>query len=277
MQKLFIQNRKGQKVAVVVEQAVPQKGLVFVMHGLGGFKEQPQTRAVAEELVERGYTAVTFDTTNTFGESDGRYEDATTTNYYEDLEDVIAWAKESSSATKRRLPPLSGGGQPLYQEPLVLIGFSLGGLCVALYAQRHPEKVKGLALIGTVVSGALSITGHAPHEEWRKWKETGWRETPSESKPGLIKRLPWSHMEDRLKYDLLPEAYKLTMPVLLVVGEKDESCPPEHQKILYAALPGSKELHIIPGAPHTLREHKHLEKLKQIFNDWLVRIEQKVP
>lgn len=27
MQKLFIQNRKGQKVAVVVEEAGPQKGL----------------------------------------------------------------------------------------------------------------------------------------------------------------------------------------------------------------------------------------------------------
>lgn len=79
-------------------------------------------------------------------------------------------------------------------------------------------------------------------------------------------------MEDRLKYDLLPEAHKLTMPVLLVVGENDESCPPEHQKILYAALPGLKELHLIPGAPHTFREPEHLEELGGVFTQWLRRL-----
>lgn len=261
MQKLFIKNRRGQKVAVVVERAEPQKGLAFVMHGLGGFKESAQTRSVAEALLESGCTVVTFDTTNTFGESDGRYEDATTTNYYEDLEDVIAWSAE----------------QPWYAEPFVLAGFSLGGLCVALYAERYTAKVKALTLIGTVISGALSITGHADHEEWRQWKETGWRVTPSESKPGAIKCLPWSHMEDRLRYDLLSEAHKLTMPVLLVVGEKDESYPPGHQRILYAALPGPKELHIISGAPHTFREPAHLEDLKKIFNTWFTAVEIKVP
>jgi hypothetical protein len=36
---------------------------------------------------------VLFDTTHSFGESGGNYEDATTTQYYQDLEDVISWAK----------------------------------------------------------------------------------------------------------------------------------------------------------------------------------------
>lgn len=69
-----------------------QQGLAFVMHGLGGFKEQPHLQVMAKAFLANGYTVVRFDTTNTFGESDGRYEDATTTNYYEDLEAVIAWA-----------------------------------------------------------------------------------------------------------------------------------------------------------------------------------------
>lgn len=41
MEKVKIKNRKGQKIAVVVEKLEEQKGLAFVMHGLGGFKEQP--------------------------------------------------------------------------------------------------------------------------------------------------------------------------------------------------------------------------------------------
>lgn len=275
MEKLFIKNRKGQKMAVVVECAeIPPPsggGLAFVMHGLGGFKEQPHIQAMAEVFLEHGYTVVRFDTTNTFGGSDGNYENATTTNYYADLEDVIAWAGGLSFGVSKDSPPQP---QPWYQEPFVLAGHSLGGLCTALYAQRHPEKVKALAPLGTVVSGKLSMETPRRSDTWQEWKRTGWEEHESASKPGVIKRLPWSHMEDRLKYDLLPEVHKLTMPVLLVVGERDESCPPEHQKILYAALPGPKELHIIPGAPHTFRDPKHLEELKSIIEQWIQKLEK---
>lgn len=252
MEKLKIQNRKGQRVVVVVEVHPEQKGLSFVMHGLGGFKEQPHIQTYAKTLKDNGYTVVTFDTTNTFGESDGKYEDATATNYYEDLEDVIEWTKT----------------QEWYQEPFVLIGHSLGGICTAQYAERHPERVKAVAPTSTVVSGALSLTTYDA-DELEAWKKTGWLAKPSISKPGVIKRLKWSHMEDRLRYDLLPDAHKLTMPVLLIVGENDENTPPEHQKLLFDAIPGPKELHVIKGAGHTFREQKHLEEIYQIFDHWL--------
>ena len=52
-------------------------------------------------------------------------------------------------------------------------------------------------------------------------------------------------MEDRLQYDVLLKAEKLQMPVLLIVGDKDDITPPEHQKILFDLLPGKKELFII--------------------------------
>jgi pimeloyl-ACP methyl ester carboxylesterase len=252
-EKTFIKNRKDQKIAVLIEKPEHPKGLVFVMHGLSGFKEQPHIEAYANAFFKNGYTAIRFDTTNTFGESDGNYEDATTTNYYEDLEDVINWAKS----------------QPWYQEPFCLIGHSLGAICIALYAEKHPEKVKALAPTSTVVSGALSMETEHYKNIAEEWKQTGWCVEKSEARPGLIKRLKWSHMEDRLKYDLLPEAYKLTMPVLLMVGEKDESTPPEHQYRLYERLPGKKEIHIIKGSEHTFREKQHLEEIKQIIDRWV--------
>lgn len=37
MEKLFIENRKGEKISILVEKNDNQKGLAFVMHGLGGF------------------------------------------------------------------------------------------------------------------------------------------------------------------------------------------------------------------------------------------------
>jgi len=257
MKKEIIKNRKGQNVVVIVEEIENQKGLAFVMHGLGGFKEQPHIQAMADVFREKGYTVVRFDTTNTFGESDGNYENATVTNYYEDLEDVINWTKEHS----------------WYKEPFCLAGHSLGGICIALYAQNYPDKVKALAPISTVVSGELSCQSPQYQEggqvSLKEWKKTGWRVTESTTSPGLMKKLPWSHMEDRLKYDLLERVDKITMPVLMIVGEKDDSTPVEHQRILYDKLPGRKELHIIKGAPHTFRENVHLKEIKKIFLKWI--------
>lgn len=248
--KKFISNRKGQKISVVIEES--ERGLVFVMHGLGGFKEQKQIETFSDVFREKGFTTVRFDTTNSFGESDGKYEDATLTNYYEDLEDVIDWAKNQS----------------WYEEPFYLIGHSLGGICVSLFAEKYPEKVKALIPVSPVVSGELSISVN-PKEKLDEWKRTGWNSEESKSIPGLIKKLKWTHMEDRLKYDLLKEVDKLTMPVLIIVGEKDVLTPVEHQKIFYEKISGEKELHIIKNAPHSFREETYLQQIKNIIKSWI--------
>jgi len=249
--KLYIKNRKDQKISVLVE-AQKSNGLAFVMHGLGGFKEQPHIQVIADAFAENGYTVVRFDTTNSIGESEGEYKDATTTNYYEDLEDVIKWAS----------------GQKWYREPFILAGHSIGAMCICLYAEKFPGKVKALAPISTVVSGKLSMeTGNK-----KEWQETGWLIEESKSKPGVIKKLPWSHMEDRLKYDLLSKAEKLTMPVLMAVGENDNITPLRHQKILYKVLPGPKELYVVKKSGHTFRKEDELNELKKIFDSWIKKI-----
>ena len=258
-EKLFIKNRKEQKIVVILNKQENQKGLVFIMHGLGGFKEQPHVQTFKKAFQEEGFTTILFDTTHALGESDGKYEDATTTNYYQDLEDVIEWAKT----------------QDFYQEPFWLIGHSLGGISTALYAENYPERVKAVAPISTVVSGKMSIDTerYGNGEVMKKWKETGWMIRKSTSKPGQIKKLKWSHMEDRLKYNLLEKASQLTMPVLLIVGEKDEGTPPKHQKILFDAIPTEKkELHIIKDAPHTFREQEQLDEIKKIIKKWIKSI-----
>ena len=257
MSKISIKNRKTQTIVVVVDKVKNSKGIAFIMHGLGGFKEQPHTQTIASAFREKGYSTILFDTTNTFGESDGSYEDATVTNYYQDLEDIVEWASK----------------QDFYKEPFFIAGHSLGGMCTALYAENYPDKVKGLAPISTVVSGKLSLESPNKKDILEQWKATGWYEKDSESKPGVVKRLKWSHMEDRMKYDLLEHVDALIMPVLMMVGDQDESTIPEHQQILFDRLPGKKELHVIRDAPHTFREQKHLNEMKQIFLDWIEGVE----
>ncbi len=257
-EKFSIKNRHGLKIVGVVSAPENPKGLAFTMHGLGGFKEQPHIMVLVDAFLKNGYTVVNFDTTNSFGESEGKYENATMQNYFEDLVDVISWAKK----------------QNWFKEPFVLAGHSLGGYAVARYAEDYPKEVKAVFPFAGVVSGELSYkaTEKFEPEKLKAWKETGWKEEESKSKPGLIKRLPWSHMEERLKHDLTPNVSNLIMPVLFVVGENDKSCTSGNQQALYDFVPGPKEMHVVKGAPHTFRELEHLEELKNIFNKWLEKI-----
>jgi len=255
VEKKYIINRKGLQIAVVVEESSSKRGLVFVMHGLGGFKEQPHIQALAQAFQSNNFSIVLFDTTNSIGESEGKFEDATITSYYDDLEDVILWAQN----------------EQWYQEPFVLVGHSLGGICIGLYAEKYQHKGKALAPISPVVSGKLSVKAHERYkaEEFANWKKTGWLTAESVSKPGLTKQLPWSHVEDRMQYDLIPKSDSLTMPFLTIVGEHDTSTPPDQVKILYEAVRGPKEMHIIQGSPHTFRDSKHLEDIKIIMGKWI--------
>jgi pimeloyl-ACP methyl ester carboxylesterase len=256
MKKEIIKNRKGEKIVVVVEVELGQTGLVFVMHGNASNKDLPQIITFAQAFKEKNYTVVRFDTTNSSGESDGNLEDATLTNYYEDLEDVINWAS----------------GQNFYQEPFILVGHSLGSMAVAMFAEKYPAKVKALAPTSTVVSGKLSEQTAEFKEISQDWEKKGVREWQSKSMPGVTKRLKWSHVIDKRKYDLLPGAGKLTMPVLMIVGGQDDVTPRQHQKLLYEKLPGKKELHIIKGAPHAFMKKEHLDEIKRIMGKWLEKI-----
>ena len=108
MVKITIKNRKNQNVVIIVEENKNSNNLAFIAHELSGCKEQPHIETYADAFKEKGFTVIRFDTTNTFGESDGDYADATVTNYYEDLEDVIEWAKDKE----------------WYREPFWLAGHS---------------------------------------------------------------------------------------------------------------------------------------------------------
>src|SRR5688500_16133146 len=117
--KVFIQNRDNKKLCVVVEGLEHPDKLAFVAHGLSGNKDELHIRAIVEAVLESNYVVVSFDAAHTFGESEGEYEDATQTNYYEDLQDVILWASK----------------QDWYLEPFVIGGQSFGGGTSIMYAQ----------------------------------------------------------------------------------------------------------------------------------------------
>lgn len=254
--KTTITNKHNKKIVVELHEVKGSDELAIVMHGLGGKKEELHIKNLVESFLESEITTLTFDATNSYGESDGIFEEATTTNYLEDLEAVINWSKT----------------QQWYREPFWLAGHSLGALCITIYALKKQKEVKAIAPISTVISGRMSLK--APNnKDWEKWKAEGKHTWKSNS--GIMKTLKWDHYEDRLNYDLMPYAPRIKTPILLIVGEKDESTPPEHIKNFFDGIKGNKEFHIIKDAPHTFRNKEELKEIKSLTKNWIKKVMNK--
>lgn len=260
MEKITLQNRKDQKIVGILEKPIGEiKGTCVIQHGYSGFKEEAHVQIMKDAFLENGFITFNFDTTNSFNESDGKFINATLGLHYEDLEDVVRWVQQ----------------QEWFKEPLALIGHSMGGYAVARYAEEFSNKVGLLVPVAPVVSGELSFEAHEYFEpgDLVEWKEKGIKETRSSSRPGIIKIKTWESMKERLNHDLLPNANKLTMPTLLIVGSEDQTCPPSHIKKLFDAIPGeTKNYKIVEGAPHTYKTEKDLSAVKNIVSDWLKRM-----
>lgn len=250
--KQRIKNRNDIELAVVVENEKGATGLAFIVHGLGGFKEQVHIRALAESFLDNGYRVVTYDAANTIGESGGRMEDATLTNYFEDLEDVVEWAATQS----------------WYKEPFVVCGHSLGGASSIMYAAKYPEKVKAIAPISAFIAGPLSKRLEDA-ETMARWEKDGYILEESKGKPGVVKKIGWGFIEDALNHDMRKSADKITCPALFVTGSEDVSCSPEAEQMVIDKMISPARLEVIDGMAHNPRSEEHNQELKDLVSNWL--------
>lgn len=250
--KIQIKNRLGLKIVIEVEGDLKSNKLVFVTHGLSGSRDQPHIIGMREVFADEGYTVVSFDTTYSFGESEGDSVNATASSYILDLEDVIAWAEQ----------------QDWYKEPFIVAGHSLGGISSLVYASKQPNKVRAIFPMSTVVSGKLWHGVHDP-EYLKSWKEKGYYFKESQSVPGRSGKVGYGLAEDMLNYDALEFAPNIKCPVLLLVGAEDAGTTPKMHQMLHDTLGGTKELHIIEGMEHTPRNQEEIDKMKKVIKDWL--------
>jgi len=259
MQKIELQNRKSQNIVGNLELPSGEvKGTCILQHGYGSDKNSKTITTVREEFLNLGFQTFSFDTTNSFNESDGDYEDARQGLHCEDLEDVVKWSQK----------------QDWFTGPLALSGHSMGGYAVIRYTQDHPEKVNFLVPVAPVVSGALILQAYKRHKPniLKEWKETGMYERESTSKPGVIRRQHWDVMEEWQNHDLLPDADKIKVPILMIVGSEDTSCTPQDVKSLYDAMvkKGEESLfYEVQGSPHSFRIEEDLSRLREVVSEGL--------
>ena len=150
---------------------------------------------------------------------------------------------------------------------LVLVGYTLGASIALQYGLDYPEEVKGLVLMtvaarpktrtpGTYEMRLRALQDPKVYEEWIAYQ----RKAMHLVEPGLRERLmerhlhvgPMSQYHDLMAidtFDVRERIATLEPKLLLLRGLKDHGNPPEYEKEIHAAVPGSRYVEL-PDAGH---------------------------
>lgn len=126
--------------------------------------------------------------------------------------------------------------------PAILVGSSLGGMVASWTAAFNPDLVKGLVLLSPAFGYLSRMANHPVHEEMVLV-------TSTQKEVRLHNRV----LDDAARFDEANLPQRLTMPVLLVHGERDSTVPPAVSRRCFERIPHErKTLWIIPGEDHQL-------------------------
>ena len=226
-------NRHGLDLFVRFNGEDNDKPLALVAHGFTDVHDTGHMRAVASALIGQGYNVLVWDATHSWGRSGGSIDQATLTDMYEDMVDIVLWAKQQS----------------WFHGPFFLCGYSMGAAAALRYAVDHPEDVTRLTVIAPVVAGELLAKRLNPIIRG-VWRVLG--RVPDPSMRGRWYR--YSLLYDGLRYDGRKLVKKLNRPVTIIAADHDNLMPPSDIAQLYGAIPHEKRLIMIDGADHSFAQ-----------------------
>ena len=236
-EKITLKNSKNQNLIGVLYKPENRERfpIAIFCHGYRSTKENIKVKPIAENLVRAGAGLFAFDFSG-MGESEGKFEDTTISQYIDDLKCAI----DRISLTTVKIS---------------VIGSSLGGL-IALQEAAKDKRIKSLALISPV--------SHFPwgnKEEFSdigKWKDKGYAFTNSRRFGKL--RINYSFYEDGLKYGDISKYKQIRIPVLIIHGTKDKAVPIKDSIAITKLIYNSKLIKI-DGADHMYTKPKDFENM----------------
>ena len=224
----------------------------IVCHGITGYKEQDVILCATNTLINSGYRVITFDCRNSRGESYNNGQCATLTSMEEDLQTVINWA------IKRYF----------YTEPFLLVGHSLGGAVVLDYAQKHVQAVSGLILLSTIFDGNEFLQNMKNYSSEFLYQLQNGGIIRTRNKINCF--LDDTFLKNLVLYDLYKDAKSLTMPVLMITGDKDTSSTAENNKRFHKYLKCQNEFFVLSDCSHVYDKLQNQKKLGDRIQNFLL-------
>ena len=223
------------------------RGTFIMLHGLGGWREQPCVAQLRIKAAEEGYCALSFDASDAAHGPDGDTKLSTPTSYFEDVEDALDAVRSMDWFT----------------PPLLLGGHSLGGMISVHYAALHPGTLSRLLLVAPAVSWKYRSQGLKLLFLYGairgKFKVFG----PPYSKILLDRKFVF----DYLKYDAEKEARLIPIPTLVVAAGEDRTVATHTEHKRFAHCFSKSSFVLVPHASHDFDEH--VPELAGIVGTWL--------
>jgi pimeloyl-ACP methyl ester carboxylesterase len=144
------------------------------------------------------------------------------------------------------------------KKDLVLVGYTLGASIALQYALDYPDEVKGLVIMTVAARpkvrapGTYELRLRAPedpkvYEEWIAFQRNAMHLVEPELRERLMERHrqvgPISQYNDLMAidtFDVRDRIASLKPKLLLLRGLRDHGNPPEYEKEIHEAVPGSK-------------------------------------
>jgi pimeloyl-ACP methyl ester carboxylesterase len=270
----WTKNSNGQKIFMAEKKSVtqPPKGTILLVHGSSmgsqGFDLDipgDPDASILDWFACRGYDIWRMDFVG-YGRSDKPADHlATIAQGVPDLLAVTDYIEKTSKA-----------------GPLNLIGFSSGALRAALFAQKHPERVKRLGLDAMVYTGKGSPTLIKRAQKMAEWKSSVTRKIDPEF---LLSTMMRDHSETAMESRKRPyvdailaiestvpngtyidmcenlpvcDPKEIKVPTVILRGEHDGIATDEDLLEFFKLLPNpDKEFVMMPGIAHAAATSKN--------------------
>jgi uncharacterized protein len=226
-QKVYFTNTKGDKLCGILSDPSNRKKPVFILcHGFSSSKESKTYPVLEEKLNSRGIATFRFDFYG-HGESEGKFEDITVSEGVDDILQALACMK--------------GKGY----KKVGLVGTSYGGLCSIMAAAQSQDVF--LLVLKCPVSDFYEVKLERDGKEFiKEAKQQGY--FMYQTREGK-RKVNYSFIEDFKHNNAYTAAKKITIPTLIVHGDKDETVPLEQSKKTASIIKDCK-LVIVKGAGH---------------------------
>ncbi len=208
--------------------------LLVFLSGFRSVHTGEKATAVARHARRIGAACLRFDYLG-HGQSDGTFEQFRVSEAVTDTVDCIrqVWRPE---------------------QPLYLIGSSMGGWIALELARQKRLDPNGLTLVAPAVDFVSRRTIALPPEARTALARHGRIEVPDHYAPGTHYTISQAFLEDALAMEPGPGPMSVRCPVRIIHGDADDSVPVDTSRRLVTRLPNAT-LHEVPGGDHRLSDH----------------------
>jgi uncharacterized protein len=235
--------------AVLTRPEADTDRAVVLCHGFLSNKNSSTNKTLTRLLLAQGIATLRFDFFGQ-GDSDGPFAKLR-----------VSIAVAQAQAALRQAVALG------YRR-LGLMGSSFGGLVATLVAAED-ASLKALGLKCPVPDFPDMLRHEFGETGIRQWQQNG--TIPDVTGGTRPVPLEFAFYEDCLKHDGYKAAARISAPVLIVQGDRDEYVGRLQADKLMDALRGTKQLEVLTGADHSFSKADDFRTMTTLLTDWFVK------